>query len=69
MSKMHMPLKVELEDGTTFEVVADQRDAAEWEVQPFGTSFFAGRSRPLTLMRWMAWAILLNFRMAVLSRR
>lgn len=28
-------LAVELEDGTTWEVSADQRDLAKWELQPF----------------------------------
>jgi hypothetical protein len=28
-------LAVELEDGTTWQVSADQRDLAKWELQPF----------------------------------
>lgn len=36
MPTMLFELQVELEDGTTYVVVADQRDVARWEVQSFG---------------------------------
>ena len=36
MATMLFELDVELEDGTTYTIVADQRDVARFEVQPFG---------------------------------
>jgi hypothetical protein len=36
MAKLVFELDVEMEDGHTFSVVADQRDVAKFEVQPFG---------------------------------
>lgn len=36
MASMMWELRVEMDGGGEFVVVADQRDAAKWEVQPFG---------------------------------
>lgn len=47
--------KIAMDDGAAFEVVADQRDIAAFEREPFGCSFFAMASRPYTFYRWTAW--------------
>lgn len=51
-----MELAVEMEDGTTFSVVADQRDIARWEVQPFGGPFSQFENKGMTGMRFLAWS-------------
>lgn len=48
-------LKAEFEDGTELPVVADQRDAAAWEMQEFGTSGTQLSAKPYLAARWMAW--------------
>jgi hypothetical protein len=45
----------ELEDGTTGTVTADQRDIAEFEVQPFGLAYNVADARPFTFLRFLAW--------------
>jgi hypothetical protein len=52
---MHYPLIATMDDGSQIKVVADQRDVARWEVQPFGTSLEQARSRSFTFLRFMAW--------------
>lgn len=57
MPKFVIELDVEMEDGSTFSVVADQRDVARWEVQPFGCP--AGEmddSPSVTFLRFLAWS-------------
>jgi len=49
-------LVVTLDDETTWEVVADQRDAARWEMQFNLSTFEASRSRPVALQRYLAWS-------------
>ncbi|MBM0274134.1 hypothetical protein [Micromonospora tarensis] len=51
-------LRVEMEDGTTHDVVADQRDVARFEVQEFGCSSVDMMSRISTAYRFMAWSVL-----------
>ncbi|MEU5965953.1 hypothetical protein ABZ777_32510 [Micromonospora parva] len=51
-------LRVEMEDGTTYDVVADQRDVARFEVQDFGCSSSVLMSRISTAYRFMAWSAL-----------
>jgi hypothetical protein len=46
-----LPLTVELEDGTAWEVTADQRDGAKWEMQPF-----CADDRPTVRLRFLAFA-------------
>lgn len=48
-------VSVELADGKTFEVKADQRDVAKFEIHPDGCSFYAYQTRPLTFLRFLAW--------------
>lgn len=55
MPSMTLPLRAEMEDGTTYDVKADQRDLSRWEVQPFGCSFAQFESKAMTGMRWLAW--------------
>lgn len=56
MPSMQMELNVEMENGSTFVVVADQRDIAKWEVQSFGGPFTEFESRAMTGMRFLAWS-------------
>lgn len=44
-------LGVEMDDGTTWEVVCDQRDYASWEIQPFHDA-----GRPVTRVRYLAFS-------------
>ena len=56
MALMTWDLLAHYEDGTTESVVADQRDVAMWEVQPFGRP--AGRALAECshlLFRWLTW--------------
>lgn len=48
---MKIELVVEMDDGRTLTVHADQRDWARWEVQPF-----ADEDRRTTKMRFLAWS-------------
>lgn len=58
-SRMLLEFTVEMEDGTTTDVVADQRDICKWEAQDFGCPWEAIPSRtPLLAMRWIAWSAL-----------
>lgn len=56
MPKLIHRLRAELEDGTDFEVSADQRDVAKWETQPFGTPLNQVASRLFTYQRFIAWS-------------
>lgn len=47
--------KVTMEDGTTFEVVSDQRDIAKWETMPFGTPWNEADRKLFTYSRFRAW--------------
>jgi hypothetical protein len=51
-------LEVDMEDGGHYEVTADQRDCAKWEVQPFGTSMANYKDRLFTFMRFVAYSAL-----------
>lgn len=51
-------LRAEMEDGTTYDVVADQRDLAKWEVQDFGCPFTEMENRAMLASRWLAWSAL-----------
>ena len=62
---MVFELHVDMEDGGSWDVVADQRDIAKWEVQPFGWPIGRligpdGEGDPsavsLTFLRWLAWS-------------
>lgn len=46
---------IEMEDGTTWKVRADQRDAAEFELQPFGVPTLQFVDRIHTYSRFRAW--------------
>jgi hypothetical protein len=58
MPQIQYSLSVEMEDGTTYDAVADQRDVARFEIQPFGTSAGEMTSRIYTSMRFLAWSAL-----------
>lgn len=57
MAVMIFELEIELEDGKRYTVVADQRDVARWEVQPFGFPIvkFAEQAS-MTLFRFLGWS-------------
>jgi hypothetical protein len=52
---MDQKYKVTMDDGTGYEVVADQRDVAKWEIMPFGTSWEMASTRLFTYSRFCAW--------------
>lgn len=56
MASIRFPLTVELEDGKTWDVVADQRDAAAWEVQSFGCSTALAGTKGMAFGRFLAWS-------------
>lgn len=58
MPSMLIELRAEMEDGTTYDVVADQRDVAKWEIQDFGCPFSDIDSRSMLALRWLAWSAL-----------
>lgn len=48
-----------LDDGATYEVTADQRDVAHFEIQPFGAGWLeAVALRPFTFARFLSWSAL-----------
>lgn len=57
MPSLVFELNVEMEDGSTYAVVADQRDIARWEVQPFGWPVAQmEESVSMTFFRFLAWS-------------
>ncbi len=58
MARLLLELHVEMEDGTTHDVVADQRDVAKWEIQDFGCPYSEFETRSMLAMRWLAWSAL-----------
>lgn len=45
-----------MEDGSTIEVTADQRDIAKFEREPeIGRPFYALSQAPYTAARWLCW--------------
>lgn len=59
MASILIELHAQLEDGRTFDVVADQRDVARWEIQDFGVPFsITFETRPMLAMRWLGWCAL-----------
>lgn len=58
MTRLRMELRAEMEDGRALDVVADQRDVARWEVQPFGCAMSEWDSRINLATRFLAWSAL-----------
>lgn len=57
MPKMVFELTVEMDDEHTWTVVADQRDCAKFEVQPFGFPMMKIEDRAsIMAMRFLAWS-------------
>jgi hypothetical protein len=46
--------RVTIEGQDSFEIVADQRDIAAFELQPFGCAFYEVGSRPFTFARFIS---------------
>ena len=57
MPTLTFPLHVELEDGDTFDVVADQRDCVRWERHPDGGAM-TDDSKYMQMMRFLAWSVM-----------
>lgn len=58
MASILVEIRAEMEDGATFDVVADQRDIAKWEIQDFGCPFTVIDMRMHLGLRWLAWSAL-----------
>lgn len=58
MPSILIELRAEMEDGPTYDVVADQRDVAKWEIQDFGCPFSDIDTRSMLALRWLAWSAL-----------
>ena len=57
MATMLFELDVEMEDGEKYVIVADQRDVAIWEVQPFGWPVSQIEVRAsMVFFRFLAWS-------------
>lgn len=57
MPSLRFELDAEMEDGKTFSVVADQRDIAKFEIQPFGRTMVAMEDDiPMVFFRYLAWS-------------
>jgi len=52
MGAMRFDLQVEMEDGETYAVTADQRDVARWEM----SDLYSVPLRRLSMVRYLAWA-------------
>ena len=58
MPTMIFRLRVELDDGTTFDnVVADQRDLVRWERHPEGSAI-TNDAKVMQMLRFIAWSAL-----------
>ena len=68
MPSMIMELNVELEDGSTYQVVADQRDIAKWEIQPFGFPAAQMEDRmSMSMLRFLAWSAMTRQQLTALK--
>lgn len=52
---MRLTIDYVMEDGETGQVVADQRDVAQWEIQPFGCPLPDLEGRMMLGTRWLCW--------------
>jgi len=56
---MSFTLDVEYDDGTQTQVVAGQREMADWEGQPFGCATTDAMAlKPMAFLRFLAWSVL-----------
>jgi len=55
MASMEIKIDYLMEDGSSGSAVADQRDVAEWEIQPFGCPLPDLESRMMLGARWLCW--------------
>ncbi len=57
MAKMIFELAVEMDGQEPFTVVADQRDVAKWEIQPFGwPAVKIEEEASMVFFRFLAWS-------------
>jgi hypothetical protein len=57
MPKLIFEVGVEMDGAAEpYSVVADQRDIARWEIQPFGCPVDQVESRMLLFLRYLAWS-------------
>lgn len=55
MPGIEIPIWVQMEDQTEYQITVDQRDIAAFEVQPFGVTFSKAATVLHTFTRWTAW--------------
>ncbi|MGW3619486.1 hypothetical protein [Micromonospora arida] len=67
MASLFFELSVEMDDGHTHKVIADQRDIAKWEVQPFGGPFTEFDAKAMTGMRFLAWSAMTRQQLTTLK--
>lgn len=68
MPSLIMELSVEMEDGTRHTVVADQRDIARFEVQPFGFPVAQMEDRlSMGMLRFLAWSAMVRQQLTKLT--
>lgn len=58
MAGLIFEIHVKPEDGEQFTVIADQRDAAAWELQSFGGPVAYYPQKVYTFCRFLAWSAL-----------
>lgn len=57
MATMLFEMNVEMDGGEAYTVVADQRDVARWEIQPFGWPISRLEDQmSMQFFRFLAWA-------------
>lgn len=56
MTALTYDLSAAMEGGSSFEVTADQRDIAKWELEPFGCAVATADSRTYTFTRYLAFS-------------
>jgi hypothetical protein len=55
MAALQYHLIVKLEDAEPYEITADQRDIAAWELEPFGCAVAMSATRIYSFTRYLAW--------------
>lgn len=60
MATIQWDLVAEMADGTEHKVIADQRDLAEWEDEPFGSPFHEAQRKAVMFSRYLAWSAMVR---------
>jgi hypothetical protein len=68
MASLTFELDVEMDDGATYQVVADQRDIARWEVQPFGWPIVKVEDHAsMSFFRFLGWSAMFRQQLTTLK--